>query len=68
MTAWVVQTGLIIWREKYYRQEIYISAADCIQALEYDEKSLKIKLHALGAQHPAVATTYNNMAIVHNAL
>jgi pentatricopeptide repeat protein len=33
--------------------------------LEYYEKALAIRLEALGANHPDVATTYNNMASVY---
>ena len=37
----------------------------CIQALEYYANSLKITLQTVGAEHPSVGATYNNMANVY---
>ena len=36
-------------------------------ALEYHQKALAIKLKQLGADHPSVAISYNNMAYVYKA-
>ena len=36
-----------------------------IEALAMYEKALSIRLKKLGDDHPRVATTYNNMAIVY---
>ena len=36
------------------------------KALEYYQKSLAIYLKQLGADHPLLATSYNNIGLVHN--
>jgi tetratricopeptide (TPR) repeat protein len=44
---------------------VYKSQGDYTKALEYYEKSLEIELAKLGADHPNVAITYGNMALVY---
>ena len=34
------------------------------QAKEYHERALAIRLQMLGPQHPDIATSYNNLAVV----
>ncbi len=45
----------------YYIGRGYQEMSDYKKALEYYEKSLKIKLKLLGEEHVSTATTYNNM-------
>ena len=42
-------------------------AGQCDHALEYLQKSLTIKLKTLGADHPKVATSYLNIALLYKA-
>ena len=44
---------------------VYDAQGDYPKSLEYYGKCLKIRLEKLGEEHPAVATTYNNMASVY---
>jgi len=39
---------------------------DSSKALEYHEKSLRIRLSVLGKNHPDVAVSYNNIGVVYN--
>jgi tetratricopeptide (TPR) repeat protein len=49
----------------YTKAGVYYSQANYEEALRYYEMSLDISLEKLGARHPNVAATYNNMAIVY---
>ena len=40
---------------------------DYDKALEYYNKSLAIRLNALGEKHPDVADSYNNIGMVYHA-
>ena len=37
------------------------------RAIEYYEKSLRIKIAALGDEHPSVATSYNNLGSAYDS-
>ena len=47
-----------------YTAETYLDTY-YVRSLEYNEKALAIKLPSLGPDHPSVATTYSNMALVY---
>ena len=49
----------ITWLDVYYNQGKYD------EALAMYEKALSIRLKKLGDDHPDVADTYNNMAVVY---
>ena len=44
---------------------VYYSQGEYEKALEYYEKSLKIRLSILGENHPSMARSYNNIGIVY---
>merc|ERR1711965_254410 len=47
--------------------EVYRSQGKYDEALEYYNKDLEINLKKLGNDHPDVARTYNNMALVYDS-
>jgi tetratricopeptide (TPR) repeat protein len=46
---------------------VYDNKAEYDKALEYYQKDLAITLKQLGADHPAVAISYHNIAFVYKA-
>ncbi|KAJ3423841.1 tetratricopeptide repeat protein [Anaeramoeba flamelloides] len=46
---------------------VHYSKGNYEQALEFHQKSLKIKIQTLGKEHPDVATNYNNIGLVHDS-
>ena len=46
---------------------VYHAKGDHVQALEYYQRALKIKLAVYGKEHPGTATTLNNIGSVYYA-
>jgi len=46
---------------------VYRAQGDYLAALKWYNKALRIREKVLGTEHPATATTYNNIAVVYKA-